>query len=253
MNKIELPLQRMQIEVLFEDDHLIVVNKPNNILVHASYYARNIKDPSLIARLKTSIDTKLYPVHRLDYKTSGVIILAKSSAIAAALQKQFETNSIKKRYFALVRGFSNESGLVDTPVKNPETGVYKEAKTTYNSLLFTEVDIPVKPYPKSRYTWVELLPHTGRMHQLRKHMNKISHPIVGDHKYGNRHHNKMFAEKLGFKNMFLHAADITFTHPVNKKELKIVADIPEFWLDAFIAIDIPLLNFTAISNNNQNH
>ncbi|NOQ71361.1 MAG: pseudouridine synthase [Crocinitomix sp.] len=228
----------MQIEILYEDDDLVVINKPNNMLVHASYYARNIKEPSLLARLKESIPVKLYPVHRLDYKTSGVIVLAKSSAGAAEIQEQFASNTIKKRYMALVRGRIKESGTVETPVKNPDTGVYKEAKTNFNALLYTEVDIPVKPYPKSRYSWVELFPQTGRMHQLRKHMNKISHPIIGDHKYGNRHHNKMFAEELGFANMFLHAAAIEFEHPVSNEVISISASKPVFWNEAFAVLNL---------------
>jgi tRNA pseudouridine65 synthase len=203
----------MEIEVVFEDESLIVVNKPNNLLVHASYYARNIKEPSMVDHLGAQVNAKLYPVHRLDYKTSGCIVLAKSSEIAAQLQKQFENQTIKKTYIALLRGYVNEEGLIETPVKNAETGKYKEAKTYYGKIESVEVDIAVQPYDKSRYSLVEFRPETGRMHQLRIHANKISHPIIGDHKYGNRHHNKMFAEELGVDLMFLHAYQLGVLHP----------------------------------------
>ena len=228
----------VQIQIIYEDEALLVVNKPNNMLVHASYYARNIKEASLLARLKESIPVKLYPVHRLDYKTSGVIVLAKSSAFAAKIQKQFEANTIKKTYLALVRGHSQVEGIIDTPIKNADTGKYKEALTTYKTLAQTEVAISVAPYASSLYSYLEFYPKTGRMHQLRKHANKISHPIIGDHKYGNRHHNKMFAEELGFPNMFLHAAVIQFEHPVNNEVLSISAAKPVFWNEAFTILNL---------------
>jgi tRNA pseudouridine65 synthase len=213
----------MEIEVVFEDEALIVVNKPNNLLVHSSYYARNIKEPALIDQLSAQVNAKLYPVHRLDYKTSGCIVLAKSSELAAQLQKQFENNTIKKTYIALLRGYVNEEGLIETPVKNPESGKYKEAKTYYSKIDSIEVDIPVQPYDKSRYSLVEFCPETGRMHQLRIHANKISHPIIGDHKYGNRHHNKMFKEVLGFDLMFLHAYQLSVEHPITGEYIQFKA------------------------------
>ena len=245
----------MDIPILYQDDALVVVSKPNNILVHPSYYARNIKEPSLIELLSEVIDEKLYPVHRLDYKTSGVMILAKSSVNAAALQKQFEENTIQKVYYALVRGYSDKKGKVDTPVKNPDTGKYKEALTNYSTLESVEVAIAVQPYSMSRYSLVVLFPKTGRMHQLRKHMNKISHPIIGDHKYGNRHHNRMFEEELKYPNMFLHAYQISFRHPVTKEEVCINVTPPEFWLNAFkrLSINPTCISEQVVFDNNQNH
>jgi len=219
----------MPISVLFEDDDILVINKPNNILIHSSYYARNIKSTPLIDILEEEKEMKLYIVHRLDYKTSGVLLIAKSSANAAALQQQFEANKVEKIYTALVRGFTPEAGMVDTPIKNADTGKYRPALTTYKTLESFEVAIAVQPYPQSRYSLVKLFPKTGRMHQLRKHMNKISHPIIGDHRYGNRHHNKMYEDRLNCPEMFLHATSITFKHPVKKEQLTIIAPFPAFW------------------------
>ena len=219
----------MEIEVVFEDESILVVNKPNNLLVHSSYYARNIKEPSLVDHLSAQVNTKLYPVHRLDYKTSGCIVLAKSSEIAAQLQTQFENHTIKKTYIALLRGYVDEEGLIETPVKNPENGKYKEAKTYYGRTESTEVDIAVQPYDKSRYSLVVFFPETGRMHQLRIHANKISHPIIGDHKYGNRHHNKMFKEDLGFDLMFLHAYQLAVEHPKTGEFIQFQASPSVAW------------------------
>ena len=183
------------IEVLFEDDYCLVVNKPNNVLVHHSYYSRNITDDSLLQLLTKQFGRKYYPVHRLDRKTSGLILLVKDSSNVSKFQELFINQKISKKYLALVRGFCSENGKIDTPIKNADTGVYKDALTLYSSLEQIELDIPVKPYKTSRYSLLQLEPKTGRMHQLRKHLNKISHPIIGDHKYGNRHHNRMFTDK----------------------------------------------------------
>lgn len=233
----------MQINIVYEDETLLVVNKPNNMLVYNSYYARNIKDPSLIQQLKLHYSDKLYPVHRLDYKTSGLLLLTKTAISAKHIQQQFESNTIQKSYFALLRGYTPLHQTIDTPVKNPETGVYKEALTHLNTLYSFEIDIPVKPYPKSRYSLVKMTPQTGRMHQLRKHANKISHPIIGDHKYGNRHHNAMFENQLQLPNLFLHAHALNFIHPATTNKLSLTAPLPSFWQQMAHAFDFNLHNY----------
>ncbi len=205
----------MDIEVIFEDESLIVVNKPNNMLVYPSYFARNIKEKSLIEHLQEQVDNKLYPIHRLDYKTSGVIMMGKNSESVRQVQIQFEEGTTEKTYKALLRGHTSISGKVDTPVKNPDTGKYKEAYTEYFTLSLIEIPKAIPPFNTSRYSLVNLSPKTGRMHQLRKHMNKISHPIIGDHRYGDRHHNRLFSELL-LPNMFLHAEDLRMNHPITK-------------------------------------
>ena len=168
------------------------------------------------------------PVHRLDRKTSGILLLAKNKEYVKAFQELFESQKIAKKYIALVRGHVIESGIIDSPVKN-ERGNYKEALTIYNCLEHIELPIAVEPYETARYSYVEFEPKTGRMHQLRIHANKISHPIVGDHKYGNRHHNRMFDEKLGLPNLFLHAFKLEFKHPFTGSGLTLNANKPDFW------------------------
>lgn len=217
-----------QIPILYEDDYCIVVNKPNNLLVHHSYYSRNIEEDSLVQLLKLQGYETPIPVHRLDRKTSGILLLAKNKDFVKPFQEIFDTQSISKKYIALLRGHINETGIIDSPVKN-ERGNYKEALTHYKCLEQYELNIPVEPYPTSRYSLVEFEPKTGRTHQLRIHANKISHPIIGDHKYGNRHHNKMFEEQLGLPNLFLHAFELSFEHPFTHKKLKLGAERPDFW------------------------
>ncbi|MCE3296617.1 MAG: pseudouridine synthase [Crocinitomicaceae bacterium] len=215
------------VEIVFEDSFCLVVNKPNDLLVHHSYYARNIEEDSLAEILRQQGKTA-YPVHRLDRKTSGLILFAKEKEYVPAFQALFEENKISKKYLALLRGHLPESGIIDSPVKN-DRGNYKEALTHYICLQHIELPIPVEPYETSRYSLVEFFPQTGRMHQLRIHANKISHPIIGDPKYGNRHHNHMFIEKFGISQLFLHAASLTFIHPFTKEEIAVSAPLPEFW------------------------
>lgn len=222
-----------QIEIVHEDELMVVVNKPNNFLIHQSHYARNIKEPTLLEFLEKQLGYPLYPVHRLDRKTSGIILLLKDKTAIADFQSLFTKDTITKKYYAIVRGYAPPSGIIDSPVKNDDTGIYKEALTTYKTIYTKELNIPVHPYKKSRYSLIELIPKTGRMHQLRKHLNKISHPIVGDYKYGDRFHNRMFETEYQCNYLFLHAQSIEFTHPHSHQKLSLTALFPTDWLKIF--------------------
>jgi tRNA pseudouridine65 synthase len=227
----------MEIEILFEDTTIIIVNKPNNLLIHNSYYARNIKDATLLELLRDQLNTDFYPVHRIDRKTSGVLILAKHKKDVSIFQELFNTNQIKKTYFGVVRGFVNESKHITSPVKNADTKVYKDAETLCEPMFTKLLDIPVHPYSNSRYSLVKLNPSTGRMHQLRIHMNKISHPIIGDYKYGDRFHNRMFESQFNYPNLFLHAYSLDFIHPNTNKRISVNAKFTNDWIDLFEKFD----------------
>ena len=231
------------IDILFEDKFCIIVNKPNNVLVHHSYYSRNIKDDSLLQLLrKQFVDANFYPVHRLDRKTSGIILLAKEKEFVSKFQDLFTSQAIQKKYYALVRGFCDDNGVIDTRVKNPDTGVYKDALTHYKTISQITLNIPVKPYETSRYSVLELEPKTGRMHQLRKHANKIAHPIIGDHKYGNRHHNQMFETNFDLDLLFLHAHSLEFVHPFTNQKLLVTKKTPSFWNTFFNKVNWSVFN-----------
>jgi tRNA pseudouridine65 synthase len=214
-------------EIVYEDEFILIVNKPNDLLVHHSYYARNIEENSLVQLLQGK-GYAVYPIHRLDRKTSGLLLLAKKKEYVSAFQVLFENGQIQKKYLALLRGHVSEEGIIDSPVKN-ERGNYKEAETSFRLIRHIEMQIPVQPYQTSRYSLVEFTPKTGRMHQLRIHANKISHPIIGDPKYGNRHHNHMFIEKFGINKLFLHASSLSFIHPYTSSPLIFKVPLPIFW------------------------
>lgn len=222
----------LEIEILYEDEKLIAVNKPNNMLVHHSYYARNIEEKSLLQWLRIQTEKNFYPINRIDRKTSGIVLLAKEKEHVSLFQELFTDKTITKIYYALVRGHILENQSINSPVKN-EKGNYKDAESKIKPLELFTLNIPVKPYPTSRYTFLEMSPVTGRTHQLRIHANKIAHPIIGDHKYGNRHHNQMFEQKLSLPNLFLHCKELKFFHPEKNETIEINAPMPDFWENCF--------------------
>lgn len=228
----------MNLEIIFEDEYLLCVNKPNNILVHHAFHSRNVADEdSLLQIIENEKGLKVYPIHRLDRKTSGIILLAKQTSYVSKFQELFTNNQIQKTYFGVVRGFSPDSKTIDSPVKGRDANVHKEALTELKTLEKVTLNIPVKPYDSSRYSLVELSPKTGRMHQLRVHANKISHPLIGDAKYGDKNHDMMFEQNFGWKNLFLHAGKLEFTHPFTSEKLILKAAFPKDWISLFEEFD----------------
>ncbi|WP_397446544.1 pseudouridine synthase [Polaribacter sp. R77954] len=224
----------MNLDIIFEDDYLICVAKPNNVLVHHAYHSRNVADEtSLLQMIKSETGLKVYPIHRLDRKTSGIILLAKKKEYVSKFQELFTKNEIQKTYYGVVRGFSPEFKTIDSPVKGRDAKIHKNALTDLKTLENVTLNIPVKPYDSSRYSLVALAPKTGRMHQLRVHTNKISHPLIGDAKYGDKNHDTMFLENFGWKNLFLHAGQLEFTHPYSSKKMNLKATFPKDWLALF--------------------
>ncbi|WP_317131296.1 pseudouridine synthase [Polaribacter sp. IC073] len=221
-------------KVVFEDEYLLCVSKPNNMLVHHAHHSRNVsEETSLLQWIQEEKGIKVYPIHRLDRKTSGIILLAKETAFVSKFQELFTNNEIEKTYYGVVRGFSPATKTIDSPVKGRDANVHKEALTYFKTLAQVTLDVPVKPYDSSRYSLVELKPKTGRMHQLRVHTNKISHPLIGDAKYGDKNHDVMFDENFGWKNMFLHAGKLAFKHPFSGEELILKAPYPKDWIAMF--------------------
>jgi len=216
--------------ICYEDEYILAVLKPNNVLVHHSSMARNQSDEkSLIQLLFDVYQLPFYPIHRLDRKTSGIILFAKKKEFVAPFQALFVNNQIQKIYYGIVRGHIAELGKIDTPVKGRDANIHKEALTYFKCIETVELNIPVHPYDNSRYSLVQLTPKTGRLHQLRIHLNKIAHPLIGDPKYGDRFHNRMFESEFDCSNLFLHAKQLDFIHPFTNKKLSIIANFPNNW------------------------
>ena len=204
------------------------------MLVHHAKHSRNVaEETSLLQLILDETNLKVYPIHRLDRKTSGIILLAKQKEFVSKFQDLFTNNTISKIYFGIVRGFSPETKTIDSPVKGRDANIYKDALTHLKTLEKITLNIPVKPYETSRYSLIKLEPKTGRLHQLRIHMNKISHPLIGDPKYGDKNHNTMFDENFGCKNLFLHAGMLEFENPYSKEKLQLKASFPKDWITIF--------------------
>ncbi|WP_299133690.1 pseudouridine synthase [uncultured Tenacibaculum sp.] len=220
----------MKLEVIYQDEYIVCVTKPNNVVVHHAHHSRNVSDEkSLLQLLDEQIKGKYYPIHRLDRKTSGIILLAKETKFVSKFQNLFTENLIQKTYYGIVRGHSPQSTIIDSPVKGRDSNVYKEAETKLETIKQKILEIPVKPYDTSRYSLVKLTPKTGRLHQLRIHTNKISHPLIGDPKYGDKNHNMMFIENFDCDNLFLHAYSLEFIHPFLNKKFKLTSNFTENW------------------------
>ena len=224
----------MSLEIIYQDNYCLLVTKPNNVLVHHAHHSRNkIEEESLIQLIENQFGKRYYPIHRLDRKTSGIILLASKREYVASFQALFTNNEIQKIYYGVVRGFSQDNKIINSPVKGRDALVYREAETHLNCLDKIELNIPVKPYDSSRYSLVELRPKTGRMHQLRIHMNKVSTPLINDAKYGDKNHDLMYAKQFGWKNLFLHAGSLEFIHQFTNKKLILKSSFSEDWVQLF--------------------
>jgi len=224
----------MSLEIIYQDNYCLLVTKPNNVLVHHAHHSRNkIEEESLIQLIENQFGKRYYPIHRLDRKTSGIILLTSKREYVASFQALFTNNEIQKIYYGVVRGFSQDNMIINSPVKGRDALVYREAETHLNCLDKIELNIPVKPYDSSRYSLVELKPKTGRMHQLRIHMNKVSTPLINDAKYGDKNHDLMYAKQFGWKNLFLHAGSLEFIHPFTNKKLILKSSFSEDWVQLF--------------------
>ena len=210
------------LEIIYEDEELVAINKPHGLLVHRTNLAKDV-DIFALQLLRDQIGVRVYPAHRLDRKTSGVLLFAKSKAVASAIQPLFSRQLIKKTYLAIVRGFVAQNERIDYSLK--EVGKIKKAVTSCQALEFYEMPFPSHKFTTSRYSQVKLLPETGRFHQLRRHMAHIRHPIIGDRPHGCNKQNKLWKENFCLSHMLLHARELTLNW--KDQQLTIIADKSE--------------------------
>ena len=224
------------LEILYHDEYLVVINKPSGLLVHKSPIDKR-ETQFALQMLRDQIGQYVYPIHRLDKPTSGVLVFALSSDVARLLSEQFRGHTIEKEYLAVVRGYTKASELIDYDLKvlldkkaDKDRSDNKEpqsAQTYYETLATVELPYAVSRYPVARYSLLRLLPKTGRKHQLRRHMKHILHPIVGDTKYGRNEHNNLFREKFEVHRLLLHASKISFEHPVTEEKIVLNAGLDD--------------------------
>lgn len=218
--------------VLYRDEHYIAVNKPAGLLVHRSWIASQEKE-FLLQRLRDQIGRRVYPVHRLDRPTSGVLILGLSSEAARSLSQQFEARKVEKIYHTVLRGYSEFSGIIDYPLEEEPGKPRQEAVTAYRRLATVELPFAVGRYATARYSLVEVRPRTGRLHQIRKHFKHINHHLIGDTTHGDGKHNALFREQFNCHRMLLHASRLLITHPQTGAPLDLTAPFDDNFLRLF--------------------
>lgn len=216
-----------KLQVIYSDEYIAVINKPHGLPVHRSKY---VKDAKIFAlqELRNQIGRHVLPCHRLDRKTSGILVFAFSPEIKAAIDKQFVNNEVSKTYRAIVRGYTKDDGIIDYPLIS-DKGKLQEAVTHYQTLSRVDYPMPFGKFDTSRYSLVEVSPKHGRFHQIRKHFAHISHPIIGDGTHGCNKQNRLFKSKWGITTMFLHAQKLSMCHPAGGKRIEFTAECsPEF-------------------------
>lgn len=206
------------------------------MLVHKSMIDRH-ETEFLMKILRDQIGQYVYPVHRLDKPTSGLILFALSPDIARALAEQFEAHTIKKEYLAVVRGFAPQQAIIDYALKEKldpiadkkadKTKPAQTALTEMQKLGELSLPLPVGRYPGARFSLVRLMPKTGRKHQLRRHMAHIRHPIIGDTSHGDGKQNQFAREHLDFSKLALCATKLQFLHPVTQMSISCVTALED--------------------------
>lgn len=241
------PVQNINtaLKICFLDETLVVVDKPAGMLTHRSGIDARER-VFLMQTLRNQLEQHVFPVHRLDKPTSGLVLFALNREVARALSNQFEGGEVGKTYQAFVRGHTSGAITIDHPLRDEvdksgrkiKDGTLRDAVTELRTCRTWRIPKPVDRYPEARYSRVELTPKTGRYRQLRRHMKHISHPILGDVRYGKGTHNRFIEASTGEKRLWLHASELRFQHPVDERTVTIRSEIPdsfkcfEAWLDS---------------------
>jgi tRNA pseudouridine65 synthase len=203
-----------KIALLYVDEHLVVADKPSGLLVHRGW---DNDDDVAMFRVRDAIGKHVFPVHRLDRGTSGALLFARNPTIAALLSAAFEEGKIEKQYLALVRGNPPDDGVIDYAIQKKEDGPRVPAVTRFRRVGRSPVD---------RCSLVLAMPETGRLHQIRRHLRHIDHPLVGDVKHGSGQINRHYRTTYNLHRLALHASRLAFVHPVTKQRIEIACNLP---------------------------
>ncbi len=220
--------------ILYQDEMLIAINKPAGLLVHRSEIDRH-ETRFAIQLLRNQIGQHVYPLHRLDKPTAGVLLFGLTPDIARRMMEQFANHSVHKRYLAIVRGYTEEAAVVDYPLKEEldkmtdrqaqQDKPAQPAVTEYHRLATVELPYAVGRYSSARYSLLRLTPRTGRKHQIRRHMKHIFHPIIGDTSHGDGKQNDFFRQQFNCHRLLLAATELEIIHPITHQPLLIQAPL----------------------------
>jgi len=225
----------LTLSLLHLDEHLVAIDKPPGLLVHRTQLAAG-EDEAALQRLRDQLGRPVWPVHRLDRGTSGVLLFALSAEMASRLGAMFEQGRMDKRYLALVRGWpAVDAGVIDHPLARdpelPSAGQpLLEAQTGWRVLARAEWPLASDPrFATTRVALLEAEPLQGRRHQIRRHLKHIAHPILGDATHGKGPLNRAVAAWLGVQRLWLHAQSLAFEHPLTGERLMLQAPPGSAW------------------------
>ncbi|MFH0948783.1 MAG: RluA family pseudouridine synthase [Elusimicrobiota bacterium] len=210
---------KIPLEIIFEDNDIIVINKQPNLVVHpAGRHQTDTLVNGLLYYWKDSTHANPFLVHRLDKDTSGVIVVAKNDPAKAGLSKQFQNRNVEKKYLAIVNGIIKENdGTIETPLGRSREFRKKIVVSSASKRMSKTFFKVIERFKNA--TYLEVKPYTGRTHQIRVHLAYIGHPVIGDVEYGK-------VSEIA-KRQLLHASEIKFTHPSSKKKVEFSAPLPE--------------------------
>lgn len=220
--------------ILYQDNDLIAIHKPSGLLVHRSMIDRH-ETQFAVQLVRDLIGQRVFPVHRLDKPTSGVLVFALNVDVARRMGEVLTAGDAHKTYLAVVRGYTNEQDVIDYPLREELDAIAdrqarqdkapQSAITAYQRLATVELPLPVGRYSTARYSLLRVEPRTGRKHQIRRHLRHIFHPVVGDTTHGDGRHNDFFRQHFNCQRLLLAATQMTFQHPVHGEILEISAPL----------------------------
>jgi len=209
------------VRILFQDGDIVAVSKPPGMLVHRGMGADRSEE-FLLQRVRDMCGSRVHAAHRLDRPTCGVVLFAKSPEMARALQESWKSGAVRKTYMGICRGWMPDSdGLRDESLDDPDTGKLQEARTNWREEGRVELPFPLGGHDTSRFGLLRLEPHTGRWHQIRRHLSRMAHPLVGDTVHGDRRTNHLLQDKLGWWRLMLWARSLELPHPRSGVPLEI--------------------------------
>jgi tRNA pseudouridine65 synthase len=216
------------IELLYVDDDVVVANKPSGLLVHRGW---DNDDDVAMFRVRDALGgAHVHPMHRLDRGTSGALLFARTREAAAVLSKSFEEGRIDKTYLALVRGTPPAEGVVDHAIPKSEDGPRVPARTRFRLVLRSPVD---------RCSLVLAMPETGRLHQIRRHLKHLNHPLIGDVTYGSGVINRQYRAQYNLHRLGLHACTLAFEHPTTSARVVVNAPLPADLVAPLAQLELP--------------
>jgi len=235
-------LEKPVLTILYQDEYIVAIDKPAGLFVHRSFMDKD-EIYFAVQLLRDQIGQYVYPVHRLDKPTSGVLLFALTKEVARHISEMFTAKTIQKTYYALVRGHLFAEELINYPLKEKLDKVgdkhasknkpAQDAQTYYQSIATASLPIALGKYSSVRYSLLKLTPKTGRRHQIRRHLAHLRHPIIGDINYGDNKQNPFFIQHFGFKRLMLMAQKLEFIHPVNNEKIVIEVKFDLQWQELF--------------------